>query len=342
MLERFTIANIKDIENTYQKLKGKKYVNASALYNVVKKAYTMGVAGEPISTKLTKMVDVVTPIYGPYGEVWSLVNDVYFFAYESFGIHLICEDLSKYEGFIDKDFLKRIALLDIPYIVEFNEVCEREMSAVAVRVHPDPAGGVRCGIDFWNGAEFRHYHSIIVHESYVDVLPVSMEENEENKVRFTYEDLIEFFGRSRRTKHMSRMLASSLNCITAYADAINSIPENVTRVERTYTTAVGISVVTDKVDTPIVQKDYAYAERIVDLNKYVQRRAKERKEWQGGHHASPTPHERSGYFRLCKNGNYVYDNGQMISVERGKGTHIYVRPCSVNGGASHTETIFKV
>lgn len=81
------------------------------------------------------------------------------------------------------------------------------------------------------------------------------------------------------------------------------------------------------IDTTISDKQ----EDIVFVNSYMHEVAERVvKPWQGGHHASPVPHERRSTFRRCKNGSYNYVNGKYIYVGKPNGDYVPVRGSFVN------------
>ena len=72
---------------------------------------------------------------------------------------------------------------------------------------------------------------------------------------------------------------------------------------------------------------------IMFVNSYLHKVAERVvKPWQGGHHASPAPHERRGTFRRCKNGSHNYVDGKFVYVGKPNGTHVPVRGSLVNVG----------
>lgn len=72
-------------------------------------------------------------------------------------------------------------------------------------------------------------------------------------------------------------------------------------------------------------------EDIIFVNSYLQDVAERSyKPWQGGHHASPIPHERRATFRICKRGSYVFKNGKPVYVGKPNGTHVPVTGTFVN------------
>ena len=81
----------------------------------------------------------------------------------------------------------------------------------------------------------------------------------------------------------------------------------------------------------VARDDPNGSERVLPLVDYVyEYKESQRKEWQGGHHAAPCSHERKGYFRKAKRGNYIRKDGEFIEVPKGTGNFIRVRPTKVN------------
>lgn len=63
-----------------------------------------------------------------------------------------------------------------------------------------------------------------------------------------------------------------------------------------------------------------FEDRFVSLSEYSSYERKERKEWQGGHHASPRTHQRSGYFRHYKSGKVIWVEPTIINKNKGVST----------------------
>lgn len=59
-----------------------------------------------------------------------------------------------------------------------------------------------------------------------------------------------------------------------------------------------------------------------------------KREYKGGHHASPITHRRRGYYRKSSHGDYIWDEYTETykKVYGGVGTHIFVKSCIVNPG----------
>ena len=72
-------------------------------------------------------------------------------------------------------------------------------------------------------------------------------------------------------------------------------------------------------------------ERVMSMYEYTKEYCESiRKEWQGGHHASPVSHPRSGYYRKAKHGTHILKDGEFVEVTRGMGNFIHVKPTIVN------------
>ena len=69
-----------------------------------------------------------------------------------------------------------------------------------------------------------------------------------------------------------------------------------------------------------------------------------KREHQGGHHASPCEHERSGHFRRTKKhtGSYNLVNGEFVKVEAGTGEFTMVRPSHVKGNKDSKINVYKI
>ena len=167
-LERFSIANIEDIKNTYQSLKKNKRVLAPALYNAAKRFYRLGLEQKLWEEKEFKMLSLISKDSRILDKCMGWLKDVYTVAYESTGIHILCETPEKYDISLGEELLDKICFLSRPYLVEFPAICEGAESSVAVRFHP-LNDGVSCDIDYWEGKEFRHFHSIHVFGDCVNV-----------------------------------------------------------------------------------------------------------------------------------------------------------------------------
>lgn len=84
-------------------------------------------------------------------------------------------------------------------------------------------------------------------------------------------------------------------------------------------------------DIMIARDDNGDTERVLPIFDYVyEYHESQRKEWQGGHHKSPVAHERRGYFRKARRGNYIMVNGEFVQVQNGTGNFIFVGPSKVN------------
>ncbi len=78
-------------------------------------------------------------------------------------------------------------------------------------------------------------------------------------------------------------------------------------------------------------------ERLMSMFEYVKEYHESvKKEWQGGHHASPVSHTRSGYYRKSKVGSYVLREGEFVFVGKSLGRYTYVQPTIVN---AHKDTV---
>ena len=71
---------------------------------------------------------------------------------------------------------------------------------------------------------------------------------------------------------------------------------------------------------------------------------KPKREWQGGHHASPCEHERRGCFRRTRkhSGSYDLVNGEFVKVEDGTGEYTVVKPTHVKGRKDKQTVIYKI
>lgn len=336
--ERYYTVNLRDVKSSYEKLRNKRGINIPALYNAIKYWSKLGSERQLIDLKAAKMIYKISNNSSVLGEAQSLLLELYKIQTQLKGVHILCDDISSYEKELTLDNIKQLQSLTTPYLIEFEAVCDNNPASVMVRFNPTP-NGVTCSADFWTGKEFRHYTAMTATDgvlelsgdggfSVIDVVsPEKLLSMCENPIMNDF----------------SKRYATALNIIAAYGDAMNSIPEVVTKVEKQYTKSKTINVVVDKPTESVMSKEFEYHERIVNLNKYVQERVREKKEWQGGHHASPVPHMRSGYYRRCKNGEYVIKDGQYVKVPRGQGRFVYVSPCSVNGGANIIHnTVYKV
>ena len=65
----------------------------------------------------------------------------------------------------------------------------------------------------------------------------------------------------------------------------------------------------DAIEKESKSKRYEGMDRIYNLSDLAVRKVREKKEWQGGHHASPIPHDVSGHYRTYKNGKRVWIEG---------------------------------
>lgn len=88
---------------------------------------------------------------------------------------------------------------------------------------------------------------------------------------------------------------------------------------------------TDKVRSIMVATETeGDTERVIPLIDYIyEYHESVRKEYQGGHHKSPVSHDRRGYFRKSKRGNYIRVNGEFVEVQKGTGTFTKVAPTKV-------------
>lgn len=80
----------------------------------------------------------------------------------------------------------------------------------------------------------------------------------------------------------------------------------------------------------IAREDEGDTERVMPLIDYAyEYHESVRKEWQGGHHKSPVSHDRKGYFRKSKRGNYIRVDGEFVEVQKGTGNFTFVGPTKV-------------
>ena len=72
-----------------------------------------------------------------------------------------------------------------------------------------------------------------------------------------------------------------------------------------------------EVSLPLIDYVYEYRESV-------------KREYKGGHHKSPVSHDRRGYYRKAKRGNYIRKDGEFIEVPKGTGNFTHVRATKVN------------
>lgn len=83
-----------------------------------------------------------------------------------------------------------------------------------------------------------------------------------------------------------------------------------------------------------------YEDKVVPLQRYITEHASEYV-YKGGHHASPVPHERRGFYRRSNGrGDYNFVNGDYIYVGGKQGKYSWV-PSTHVGGKNDTVIIYK-
>ena len=117
---------------------------------------------------------------------------------------------------------------------------------------------------------------------------------------------------------------NGMSIVTDYKKEMNKIPEETPLLKHHIKHDGEALFVHQEVRDDINDNTY------VDLKEWVANMSYAKKEWQGGHHASPRPHNRVGHFRRCKKGNYLLLDGVFVEVPKGTGNYCKVRACAVN------------
>ena len=243
-------------------------------------------------------------------------------------LSLYTEDIS---SLFDKDFkydesvLKYIESIG-PVSLEFSSMAERgnisHMRVVLTKHMSEKDTTVfACTIDYAELDGFGHMSPLFLFqdEEYIymhdvnGVNPRTVIVNG-NEIPVRKKNKSKFFDIQAEVKDNGTVIFSSAHALLSLISAVKKYQRTLNSVKTIKRTSTARNRV-DKVNTAGVQ----VVERLninnvahdvfTPLSDLAVRTVYEKKEWQGGHHASPIPHDVSGHYRTYKNGKRVWVNG---------------------------------